>query len=340
MQKSTAANRPIQTMGIYNVNDSQQIVNRTTDDSSDDQQVNCSNFDPVVSDNETNNQHQYPGGSQPNTSLHQPTSSRAQTSSHDNLSHLSRPKLKIEPYDGDPMKWNLWYGLFTTLIHNQPISLAEKMTHLQTLTTGIANEAISGFSCNSQMYDAALAELQRRFGRPEIIVNKFLHLLQNFRQPSIQQRHTFTEFSTFINNLVETFQSLGFTNDLNSTLYVQFAVNKLPPTQRLQWTQYAVSNNLQQPSLIHFNIWIRQFALACDNLPFNLDDRPTSSSISKNQLSRVTPVKQHRPLCPFDNMDHHPAYCSTYKNATLEQRRRMVLEKKTLSQLFRTTLED
>ena len=180
--------------------------------------------------------------------------------------------------------------------------------------------------CNSQMYEATLAELQRRFGRPEIIVNKFLHLLQNFHQPSIQQRHT--EFSTFNNNLVETFQTLGFTNDLNSTLYKQFAVNKLPPTQRLQWTQYAVSNNLQLPSLIHFNIWIRQFALACDNLPFNFDNRPTSNSISKNQLSRVTPDKQHRPVCQFDNLDHHPAHRSTYKNASLEQRRRMILDKK------------
>ena len=92
--------------------------------------------------------------------------------------------------------------------------------------------------------------------------------------------------------------------------------------------QYAVSNNIKQPSLIHFNIWIRQFALACDNLPFNLDDRPTSGSISKNQLSRVTPVEEHRPLCPFDNLDHHPAHCSTYKKASLEQRRRMVLDKK------------
>ena len=127
---------------------------------------------------------------------------------------------------------------------------------------------------------------------------------------------------------METFQLQGFTNDLNSTLYVQFAVNKLPPTQRLQWTQYAVSNILQQPNLIQFNIWIRQFALPCDNLPFNHDDRPTSSSLSKNQLSRVTPVKQHRPLCQFDNLDHHPAHCSSYKNTSLEQRRRMVLDKK------------
>ena len=44
MQISAAANRRIHPMGIYNVNDSQQIVNRTTDDSSDDQQINCSNF--------------------------------------------------------------------------------------------------------------------------------------------------------------------------------------------------------------------------------------------------------------------------------------------------------
>ena len=112
MQKSATANRPIQTMGVYNVNDCQQIVKRTIDDSSDEKHVHCSNSDPVLSDKETNDQQQYPGGSQLNTSLHQPTSSKARTSSQDTLSHLTRPKLKIEPYDGDPMKWNLWYGLF------------------------------------------------------------------------------------------------------------------------------------------------------------------------------------------------------------------------------------
>ena len=266
---------------------------------------------------------------QPQADTQQPTPSTTLDPPHNTLTHLARPKLKNEPYDGDPMKWNLWYDLFKTLIHDQPISLAEKMTHLQTLTIGVANQAISGFSCNSQMYDAAIAELQRRFGRPEIIVNKFLHLLQNFRQPSIQQRNTFTEFSTFVNNLVETFQSLGFYNDLNSTLYVQFAVNKLPPIQRLQWSQYAVTNNLQQPSLIHFNIWMRQFALACDNLPYSPDNRPSTSSTTKDPTpTQSTLNKQNRPLCPFDKIDHHPAHCSIYKNANLLQKRQMVMDNK------------
>ena len=127
MQTSAAANWTIQTMGVYNVSDSQQIVNRTIDDDfSDEQRVHCSNSGPVLSDIETNNQPQYSDGSQPNRSLRQSTPSRAQTLSHDTLSHLIRPKLKIEPYDGDPMKWILWYGLIRILMHNQPILYQRK----------------------------------------------------------------------------------------------------------------------------------------------------------------------------------------------------------------------
>ena len=103
-------------------------------------------------------------------------------------SHLSRPKIKIEPYDGNLLKWNTWFGLFKTLIHNQAISNAKKMTHLQTLTTGTAQQAISGFYCNSSMYNAALVELQRRCGRPEVIINNFLRELRSFPQPSTHEK--------------------------------------------------------------------------------------------------------------------------------------------------------
>ena len=130
-----------------------------------------------------------------------------------------------------------------------------------------------------------------------------------------------------MNNLEETFQSLGLYNDLNSTLYVQFAVNKLPPVQRLQWSQYAVTNNLQQPSLIHFNIWMRQFALACDNFSYSPDNRPSTSLTTKDPTP--TRSKQNPPsFCPSDKTDHHPAHCSIYKNANLLQKRQMIMDNK------------
>ena len=57
--------------------------------------------------------------------------------------------MRITPFDGNPKNRNLWFGLFKTLIDNKPLHDAEKMSHLQTLTVGRANEAIRGFSCNS-----------------------------------------------------------------------------------------------------------------------------------------------------------------------------------------------
>ena len=110
------------------------------------------------------------------------------------------------------------------------------MTHLQTLTTGKANNAIDRFSCNPDLYQSAMEKLKRRFGRPDIISN-FLAQLQTQRPPSTLHKDSFMEVSAFLNNLVETFQSLGFHHDYHSTVYVQFALNKLQHKEKLKWSQ-------------------------------------------------------------------------------------------------------
>ena len=103
MQNSAAAgNWPIQTMGVY-VNDSQQSVKRTIHDSSDEQQVNCRNSDPVVSDNETNNQEPNPGGSQPNTSLQKLTSFSKNQLSRVTLVKQHRPLCSFEKVNHHPV---------------------------------------------------------------------------------------------------------------------------------------------------------------------------------------------------------------------------------------------
>ena len=68
------------------------------------------------------------------------TSSNGQ--SRANYSLMTRPpKVKMEPCDGNPMKWSMCFGLFEATIHNQATSDIEKMTHLQTLLSGKANQA-------------------------------------------------------------------------------------------------------------------------------------------------------------------------------------------------------
>ena len=217
------------------------------------------------------------------------TSSNGQ--SQTNYSLMTRPpKVKIEPFDGNPMKWSMWFGLFEATIHNQPISDAEKMTHLQTLTTGKSNHAISGYSCNSTMYSAALHELRRRYGRPDIIINDFINRIPSFKQQSTHRRDSYMEFSTFISNMVETLQTLGFKDDLNSTIYIQFAVSKLQPHQQLHGTQYITAQNIDQPNLIAFNNWIKQFALACDPLP---PMQPQQMTLVLSDRQQIAPRLRH-----------------------------------------------
>ena len=59
-----------------------------------------------------------------------------------------------KPFDVNLMKWSMWFGFFEATIHNQPISETEKLTHLQTLMTGKAIQAITGYYYNSTMYNA------------------------------------------------------------------------------------------------------------------------------------------------------------------------------------------
>ena len=181
----------------------------------------------------------------------------APISTSTNTQKLRLPKIKLDKYGGDPMKWNMCYGLFQATVQSQPISDAEKLTHLQTLTTGRAHRAIAGYSCNSAMYATALQELELCFGTPDIIVNNYINNLQQLRMPSTQHKQSFMDFSSFIRNLVETFQTLGFTNDLNSTIYEQFLANKLHYSERLQWNQHIINNSIKQPSFINFSHWLR-----------------------------------------------------------------------------------
>ena len=78
------------------------------------------------------------------------------------------------------MKWNTWHGLFTRMIDTQPLSKAEKMTHLQTLTKGKANEAIAEFSCNHNLYQSAMKEFKQRFGCPDVSTAATINALRRF----------------------------------------------------------------------------------------------------------------------------------------------------------------
>ena len=92
----------------------------------------------------------------------------------------SLPKLKLDTFDGDLIKWNDWISMFRPIIDDAEISNNAKMQHLQNAVTGRAKDAIEGSGYSGELYAEALQKLESRFGKPYVVVKPHL----NCPQPS------------------------------------------------------------------------------------------------------------------------------------------------------------
>ena len=71
---------------------------------------------------------------------------------------LSLPKISIDSFTGDPLKWHQRFSFFKATIHNNSgLSDAQKMTYLQNSENHKARDFISGYSYNGDYYHEAIA---------------------------------------------------------------------------------------------------------------------------------------------------------------------------------------
>ena len=161
-----------------------------------------------------------------------------------------------------------WFSFFSR--HNRyrsPMSLSEKMIHLQSLITGEAKSSIDGYGCNGSLYVPALNRLVENFGNPNRITNAFLDKLSQFKPPNLTVPGSYTQFSAYLLTLVDTFQQLGFNHDIPSAPNLNQALYKLPLSVRLDWNKYALEKFSLQLSLKDLSELLSIYANACRDLP-------------------------------------------------------------------------
>ena len=67
--------------------------------------------------------------------------------------------------------------MFLATVYQRPIPDSEKMSHLKTPLTDEARSAISGMGYSGQFYGAASSILERKLGRPHVIIDAQLESL-------------------------------------------------------------------------------------------------------------------------------------------------------------------
>ena len=118
----------------------------------------------------------------------------------------SLPKLKLDTFDVDLIKWSDWISMFLSIIDDAEISNNAKMQHLQNAVTGRAKDAIAGYGYSGELYAEALQKLESRFGKPHVVVKAHLNCLQKWSKLSDERLHEVRCFADVVATAAKTFK--------------------------------------------------------------------------------------------------------------------------------------
>ena len=95
---------------------------------------------------------------------------------------VNLPKLQLPIFDGDVQKWQEFWDIFDSSVHQQNLTKVSKFSYLKAVLKGTAALAISGIPVNNDNYDTAVTLLQEKFGRKEIIIQCLYSKLHNLQK--------------------------------------------------------------------------------------------------------------------------------------------------------------
>ena len=186
----------------------------------------------------------------------------------------SLPKLKLDSFDGDPIRWSDWISMFHSIIDDADISCNTKMPHLQNEVVGRAKEALEGYGYSGELYAEALEKLESRFGKSHIVVKAHLNRLRKWGKLSDDRLHEVRRFSDVISTAVKTFKRLGYTSDLQAANNLNMVVDKLPHSLCVKWKEYRRHKELKHANLLDFEKWIEVQAEVHDDFGARTSKQP------------------------------------------------------------------
>ena len=203
-----------------------------------------------------------------------PTHSASSSDSADLIKQLAKagtckkndplPEWKLSQYNGDPLQWHEWFGQFKSAIDAESLTDDVRLTHLKTLVTGKAKNAIAEFAYFGLMYRDARKTLERKFGQPQAVVSAHLDKLSSFPPLKMHNSDNIINYSATISSPVGVFKSLSYDSVLKSASLFKTAVQKLPPNLKESCSLFTVKKHWVKPTHLDFNDWLKEKAEAHD----------------------------------------------------------------------------
>lgn len=265
-------------------------------------------------------------------------------SSSDGLSHkelltlLNLPKVELEPFDGDPLKYHSFVAVFDDNVDSILQDGRTKLTRLLQYTCGEAKIAIRPCSLigGDVGYTQAREILKKRFGNHHLITEKIINNLKNGKQ--VKTPRDLQNISDELIHCHVILNQMKRLHEIDTQSCIVDIVNRLPSSIRSRWRRFALEQKRQTDSYPNFKALVefvsketddatdpvygvKSFSPKeeCDDID-HVEVKPSISSFA----TKVNPMENKVPGCVLCGHDHHLFYCDAFKSLNPQQRYQFV----------------
>ena len=223
--------------------------------------------------------------------------------------------------------------MFIATVDKRMTPDSEKMRFLKPLLTGKAKPAILGIGYSGQLYSAAWNILERKFGRPHVIIDAQLESLRKANQVKPHDSTSLINFSVILSNFVNVLKEYKHIGDLQSSSTLYLAVDKLPQVLKEKWLFYVDDKDKDWPDLIMFEKWLSQMAFVREGFSAFKGERKEEDRLNTNREKRFSKTSNFSASsnpqetkqtqsdhCPLADGTHKIWNCPSCKNMSVNDR--------------------
>lgn len=250
---------------------------------------------------------------------------------------VNLPKIELEVFDGDPLKFHSFLAIFDENVHNVVTDGRMRLTRLLQYTTGRAKEAIR--SCALQGgaagYDRARKILLNRFGDDHIIAEHIIKRLKNGKPVKSP-----TEVRQLADELVDgqaTLENMGKLRQIDTHSCILDIADRLQPYMRNRWKKHALDFKRDTREYPSFEDFVSFVSTQADEVTdpvygiWNTKSGKLASESKKTSSSFSTDVRRQSATqrsCIMCRGDHRLLWCPQFKGMRPADRLKYVTEKR------------
>ncbi|XP_046628209.1 uncharacterized protein LOC124309036 [Neodiprion virginianus] len=245
------------------------------------------------------------------------------------------PRIELPTFAGSYSEWKPFHDLFSSMIReNSQLSEVEKLHYLKTSVTDEPLQLIKNISLTAESFPRAWETLVSRYENKRLLTDS--HLATLFAIPRVTKKSS-SELKSLHSNTCEALGALELLDGpekLGDHMIVHMTIRKLDPASLEEWEK-SVSEKPEPPSFAELKAFLigRIHTLEAVEQAHAHNQIATSKPHSSQGRSNLRTTRSHtaqskEQSCACCKGNHYIAFCSTFRDKSLDQRREVVSAKK------------